>query len=178
MLTSYPVQPQITDCSVLHYREERIGPENRRLYLPCPRSKLGVVEKVPATSLRPGEGEWKLRQASLSEEAGGPWGIEARRSRWMEDFVEDSKLRLEGREKLGLTDQKERRKGKREKGKKKGGLLALGFGPLLGPGLGQLETECRIAESVRFCNSTVQRAIQPRLHYPDSPRRIGIEEPP
>ncbi|PKI38234.1 hypothetical protein CRG98_041373 [Punica granatum] len=58
--------------------------QTRRLYLPCPQSKLEVAARpknVPAT-LSPGEDERKLGKA------GRPL-IEPRRSRWMEDF--DSK---------------------------------------------------------------------------------------
>ncbi|OWM75092.1 hypothetical protein CDL15_Pgr017218 [Punica granatum] len=76
--------------TVHEFGEGRIRAQSRRPYLPCPWSKLRVAKKVPA-NLPPGEGGWKLGQASLSEEAGGPW-IEVWKSRWMEDFVEDSKI--------------------------------------------------------------------------------------
>ncbi|OWM72985.1 hypothetical protein CDL15_Pgr001099 [Punica granatum] len=143
-----------------------------------PRSKLEVPEKVIATlPLR--EGGWKLRQASLSEEAGGGSSIEARRSkqvdgrfrRKLEDLgamVEGSKVGLEGWEKLGFIRLERLKKGQAGKG----------FGPLLGPGLGRIKPERRIVESVRFCDSTIQYAIRSRFHNPDSPSRIGIGDPP
>ncbi|OWM65142.1 hypothetical protein CDL15_Pgr008729 [Punica granatum] len=112
-----------------------------------PRSKLEVPEKVIAT-LPLGKGGWKLRQASLSEEAGGGSSIEARRSkqvdgrfrRKLEDLgamVEGSKVGLEGWEKLGFIRLERQKKGR----------AGEGFGPLLGPGLGRIKPERRIAES-------------------------------
>ncbi|OWM74864.1 hypothetical protein CDL15_Pgr004631 [Punica granatum] len=73
-----------------------------------------------------------------------------------------------------LERKKKGRAGERAERGREGGLTGLGFGLLLGPGLGRLGPECRIAESAQFCDSTIQRAIQPRLHHPDSPHRIGI----
>ncbi|OWM77891.1 hypothetical protein CDL15_Pgr018460 [Punica granatum] len=135
-----------------------------------PRSKLEVPEKVIAT-LPLGEGGWKLRQASLSEEVGGGSSIEARISkqvdgrfrRKLEDLgamVEGSKVGLEGWEKLGFIRLERQKKGR----------AGEGFGPLLGPGLGRIKPE--------FCDSTIQYAIRSRFHNPDSPSRIGIGDPP
>ncbi|OWM89519.1 hypothetical protein CDL15_Pgr024267 [Punica granatum] len=144
------------------------------------------VPALPPVEARPcRRTRWIEEARAMIEEAGAI--VEARTRVW-----KDQRWK-----KLGLA-QLENPTGKKEEraggGKKKkcdsGPLLGpglgfgpimgprLGFSPVLGPGLGRLWPESRIAESGRFCDSTIQCPIQARLHHPDSSSGIRIVDTP
>ncbi|OWM82407.1 hypothetical protein CDL15_Pgr001981 [Punica granatum] len=107
----------------------------------------------------------KLGQASFSE------GKEEEPQASFEDFVEDVRRSNWKDFSRGEIRVRDRKRGRRAGGR---GVSGLGFrvqasARLLGSGLGRIQLERRIAESARFCDSTIQQAIRVRFYNPDSP---------